>query len=335
MKPQAGWSGHRGRGTTGGGHGRSGPGHCEGLGGPTPPSHPTGVPLFLERAAGARPGINHSQQLVLLWQGPSQAAHHPSGPPTPEAGTRTGTRLVQGPGQARAFFLSKLPRVLLTPTQPLATPTALPRLWAAALQAQETAEGSQRDGRGAMGLGRGLSRELRGLQCPQAHPPHGRVGATASTTRGQQGKGASSSSWGQGSGRRSRRGREQARAWGCDRGCQTRTEGEARSGGQDGAGVGGAGSAAGERRGLTGQMERQEGDAGSEAVPRPTLRQEGQRKQTGAVPRLIRQRQQHGGRGGSMTPACHRPLRPQPRRRRAEAASGRAEEESASIHSTC
>lgn len=53
-----------------------------------------------------------------------------------------------------------------------------------------------------------------------------------------------------------------------------------------------------------------DGDAGSEAVPRPTPRQEGQRKQTGKVPRLIRQRQQHSGRGGSMTPACHRPHGP-------------------------
>lgn len=242
MKPQAGWSGHRGRGTTAGGHGRSGPGHCEGLGGPTPPSHPTGVPLFLERAAGARPGINHSQQLVLLWQGPSQAAHHPSGPPTPEAGTRTGTRLVQGPGQARAFFLSKLPRVLLTPTQPLATPRALPRLWAAALQAQETAEGSQRDGRGAMGLGWGLSRELRGLQCPQAHPPHGRVGATASTTRASRGKEPPAAAGAKG------------QDAGADEGEKDADEvrrGEARRAGQ-GRG-GGAGSAAGERRGQAGR----------------------------------------------------------------------------------
>lgn len=52
----------------------------------------------------------------------------------------------------------------------------------------------------AVGLGRGLNRELRDLHWPQAHPLHGRAGATASTARGQQGKRASSSSWGQGSG---------------------------------------------------------------------------------------------------------------------------------------
>ena len=65
-----------------------------------------------------------------------------------------------------------------------------------------------------------------------------------------------------------------------------------------GQGWGRAGRAAGDGHGcLIGQMEWQErvtageSDAGSEAVPRPTLRQEGERKQTGEVPRLIRQRQ--------------------------------------------
>ena len=105
----------------------------------------------------------------------------------------------------------------------------------------------------AVGLGRGLNRELLDLPCPQAHPPNG--------ARGQQGKGPPAAVGAKGQDAGAEQGREQAsgwgcEGWGCDRDCQTRTEGEARSGGQDGAGVGGAGSAAGDGRGcLTGQME--------------------------------------------------------------------------------
>lgn len=84
----------------------------------------------------------------------------------------------------------------------------------------------------AVGLGQGLNRGLLDLQCPQAHPPN------ASTARGQQGKEppAAVGAKGQDAGAEQRR--EQLSGWGCDHGCWTRTEREARSGGQDRAGVG-------------------------------------------------------------------------------------------------
>ena len=73
----------------------------------------------------------------------------------------------------------------------------------------------------AVGLGRGLNRELLDLPCPQAHPPNG--------ARGQQGKGPPAAVGAKGQDAGAEQGREQAsgwgcEGWGCDRDCQTRTE---------------------------------------------------------------------------------------------------------------
>lgn len=57
------------------------------------------------------------------------------------------------------------------------------------------------------------------------------------------------------------------------------------------------------------QMERQERVMqGARAVPRPTLRQEVERKQAGEEPRLMRQHHQDSGQGGSGDTASAPPM---------------------------